>query len=111
MSKKDKSPSLFRQIISIHYEQAKRRKALRLLSKQEWSVEFLEYLIVHAAKTLGKDIEMEVTSPKGHKFIIRSTYSNISNIDDSDDIFNHLDDEAAVNKFILDHNKRREVRL
>lgn len=39
--KKNKQPSLFRQMISIHYEQAKRRKALRQLVKAEWSMEFL----------------------------------------------------------------------
>ena len=100
-----KEPSLLRQIITIHHEQAKRRKALRILSKQEWSVEFLEYLVIHAAKALKQNIVIEVTSPGGHKFEIKSVTSE-TKLDNDYDIFNHLDDQAAVDQFIREHNKR-----
>ena len=102
---KDKEPSLLRQIVAIHYEQAKRRKALRILSKQEWSVEFLEYLVLHAAKDLKQHIIISVTSPGGHKFEIKSVDSE-TKLDNDYDIFNHIDDDVAVNKFIRDHNTR-----
>ena len=100
-----KEPSLLIQVIAIHYEQAKRRKALRILNKQEWSVEFLEALVVHAAKDLRQNIIITVTSPAGHKLEIKSVEST-NKFDTSDDIFNHLDDDAAVNKFIREHSKR-----
>lgn len=100
-----KEPSLLRQIIAIHYEQAKRRKALRILNKQEWSVEFLEALVIHAAKDLRQNIVITVTSPAGHKLEIKSV-EGTNRFDASDDIFNHLDDDAAVNKFIREHSKR-----
>ena len=104
--KKTKEPSLLRQLISIAYEQAKRRKALRILNKREWSVEFLEYLVEHAAKTIHRRIELEVTSPQGHKLIIKSVSNNAAGLFADNDIFNHLDDDAAVNKFIREHSKR-----
>lgn len=100
-----KEPSLLRQIVAIHYEQAKRRKALRILNKQEWSVEFLEALVIHAAKDLRQNIVITVTSPAGHKLEIKSV-EGANKFDTSDDIFNHLDDDAAVNKFIREHSKR-----
>lgn len=100
-----KEPSLLRQIIAIHYEQAKRRKALRILNKQEWSTEFLEALIVRAAKDLKKNIVISIKSPAGHELTIKSVEST-DRFDTSDDIFNHLDDDAAVNKFIVEHSKR-----
>ena len=43
--KKPKEPSLLRQIIAIHYEQTRRAKALRILKKQTWSIEFLSTLL------------------------------------------------------------------
>ena len=46
---KNKEPGLLRQIVAIHYEQAKRRKALRTLAKTEWIWEFLEAVVTHAA--------------------------------------------------------------
>lgn len=102
---KDKEPGLIRQLIAIHYEQAKRRKALRILNKQEWSVEFLEALIVHAAKDLKKNIVITIESPAGHKLEIKSV-EGINRYDDNDDIFNHLDDQAAVERFIRENSRR-----
>lgn len=103
---KGKEPGLLRQIIAIRHEQAKRRRALRILNRQEWSVEFMEYLVEHAARVLGKDIVIEVESPAGHKLRISSVADSRGDMMADDDIFNHLDDQAAVEAFIRDHRVR-----
>jgi len=103
----NKEPGLLRQIIAIHYEQAKRRKALRILSKQVWSVEFFEYLIKKAAKDLHQNIEIEIESPAGHKMRMKAVTGEESQFSADDDIFNHLDDVAAVNAFIRANSTRR----
>lgn len=103
---KEKRTSLLRQIVEIHHEQAKRRKALRILNKQEWSVEFMEYLVTHAAQVLHQDIIITITSPAGHKLDIKSVNASRPELNTSDDIFNHLDDEAAVQAFIRENSKR-----
>lgn len=100
-------PSFLKKLIDIHWEQAKRRKALRQLAKSEWTWEFLEAVIMHAADMLRKDIEVEITSPQGHKLKISSVKNRNSGLNTDSDIFNHLDDEAAVQKFIADHAPRR----
>lgn len=105
--KKDKEPSLFRQIIAIHYEQAKRRKALRILEKQHWSTDFLSTLLLKSAKMLGTSLQLTVISPDDVKLVItaKDLKEDDGRVDDMD-IFNHLDDEAAVNSFIANHSTR-----
>lgn len=105
--KRDKQPSLFRQIITIHYEQAKRRKALRQLAKTEWSMEFLTQVVVNAAKILKQDVVIELETKHGHKMKISSVKGSSSALETDDSIFNKLDDEAAVQQFILAHQPRR----
>lgn len=102
-----KEPSLFRQIIAIHYEQAKRRKALRLLEKQHWSVDFLSTLLLKAARMMGTSLELTVVSPDNVKLVLtaKDLKTDDGRIDDTD-IFNHLDDEKAVNSFIVQHSTR-----
>lgn len=108
--KREKEPSLFRKLVEIHYEQAKRRKALRLLEKQSWSVDFLSMLLVKAGKSLGHDIQLEITDKNGVK--CRLTYSQAARADsnrqmsDETDIFNKLDDSAAIEDFIMRHSVR-----
>lgn len=105
--KKDKEPSLFRQIIAIHYEQARRRKALRILEKQHWSVDFLSTLLLKSARMLGTSLELSIMSPDGvvMKITAKDLKTDDGRIDDSD-IFNHLDDASAVNDFIAKHSTR-----
>lgn len=105
--KRDKQPSLFRQMIAIHYEQAKRRKALRQLAKSEWSMEFLTQVIVNAAKSLKQDIVIELETKHGHKMKISSIKGSSGALETDDSIFNKLDNEAAVQQFILEHQPRR----
>lgn len=106
MAGRDKEPGLFRQIVAIHYEQAKRRKALRLLEKQEWGVEFLSALIAKAAKEAGRPVQMEVVSRGGTRLLLSSAGPVQERLDDDSSIFDKLDDRAAVEKFIRDHSSR-----
>ena len=103
---KNKEPGLLRQIIAIHYEQAKRRKALRTLAKAEWTWEFLESIVTHAADMQKKDIEIAIERKNGDKIIISSVKSRNTNLKEDFDIFNHLDDQAAVDRFIRENARR-----
>jgi len=103
MGNKNKEPSLLRRIIEIHHEQAMRRKALRILNKQQWSVEFLEYLIKNAAQQLNQDITVEIENPSGYKLRITSVNASYHGFNNDNDIFNKLDDQAAIERFIADH--------
>lgn len=103
---KNKEPSLFRQIIEIHYEQAKRRRALRTLAKAEWTWEFLESVITHAADAKKQDIEIVIERQNGDKISISSVKSRNTSLKEDYDIFNHLDDQAAVDRFIRENARR-----
>lgn len=104
---KNKEPSLLRKIIDIHYEQAKRRKALRHLAKTEWSIEFLTEIIRQAAKSYDKDVQLEIETPGGHKIRISSANKRFTNNSIDDDIFNKLDDDTAIERFIIEHQPKR----
>jgi hypothetical protein len=101
-----KEPSLLRQIIAIHYEQARRAKALRILKKQTWSIDFLSTLLLKSAKMLGSPLELTVISPEGIACKITAKDMQDDGKLDDTDIFNHLDDQAAVNSFISRHSTR-----
>ena len=99
--------SLIRQIIDIHWEQAKRRKALRNLAKAEWSFEFLAEVVRAAAKEFNNGIEICVESKSGNKIYISSLKDKSDPLMADDDIFNHLDDNAAIDRFIREHSRRK----
>jgi hypothetical protein len=105
-NKQHKEPSLFRKLIAIYYEQAMRRKALRILVKQTWSLEFLSLMLAKAAKLSANNVIMQITNKDGVTLTI--TYdkakANIEKIDDT--IFNHLDDDIAVQDFIRKNSTR-----
>lgn len=103
---KNKEPGLLRKIIDIQYEQAKRRRALRILSQQEWSFDFLVEIIRKAADLRKDNIEVEITTKGGHKMRVIKSYKDVNHLSADDSIFNHLDDEAAVAAFIRDHAPR-----
>ena len=103
---KNKEPGLLRQIIAIHYEQAKRRRALRTLARTEWTGEFLESVVTHAADMQKKDIEITIECKNGNKISISSVKSRNTSLKEDFDIFNHLDDQAAVDRFIREHAKK-----
>jgi hypothetical protein len=103
---RNKEPGLLRQIIAIHYEQAKRRKALRQLAKSEWTWEFLESVVTHAADLQKKDIEIVIECNNGNKISISSVKNRSTDLKEDYDIFNHLDDQAAVDRFIREHARK-----
>jgi len=101
--KHDKEPSLFKQLIAILFEQAKRRKALRILEKQAWSTDYLIFLMRKA--NLGSDVTFTVTNRFNETIKIHvDKHSSI--VDPDDDIFNHLDDSVAIAKFIQNNSVR-----
>lgn len=103
--KKDKEPSLLRKLIAIYFEQAKRRKAVRLLEKQSWSFDFLAAIVSRASKLAGKSISISVTNKDGTILTISGNPSREAQYEDS--IFDHLDDEAAIQHFIAQNSTRR----
>lgn len=106
MRSKHKEPSLLRQFISIHYEQAQRRKAIHNLAKAQWSFEYLTEVVRQASISLRRDVEIEVETP-GNRIIRIKNTRNVSQLSDDDDIFNKLDDDAAIERFIAAHAPRR----
>lgn len=50
--------SFIKDVWTIYSERAKARKALRLLAKQEWSVEFLIYILAKAREIARKDMHI-----------------------------------------------------
>ena len=107
-NKRQTEPSLLRQIIEIHYEQAKRRKALRILEKQVWSLDFLSLMLVRAGQSMNKGLTLEIEDKDGKK--IRLSYdraaTSVYNEYFDDNIFNKLDNDAAVNEYIKKHSRR-----
>lgn len=106
--RREKEPSLLRKLITIYWEQAKRRKALRMLQKQTWSVEFLSMLLVKASKAANDNLKMSITSRDGVKIEVsydKALQSPLTQqLDDS--VFNHLDDDMAVQDFIYRNSVR-----
>jgi hypothetical protein len=94
-----------KQAWAVMVERYKTRKALRLLSKQEWSVEFLTALLIRAARLSRQSMEMELTSPLGQRIIIRSADPAPRAVAD-DSIFDHLDDEARIQAFMREVNRK-----
>jgi hypothetical protein len=105
---KYKEPSLLRKLVDIYYEQAKRRRALRILTKQEWSFDFLAMMLIKAGQKAGQGLSLIIEN--GNQRITLSYNEalrhDLSGIDGSEDIFNQLDNQAAVESFIANHSTR-----
>jgi hypothetical protein len=104
---KQKEPSLLRKVIEVYYQDALQKKAERALQKLEWSADFLTSIVTKTAKSLGQEVSIELVNKRGERMIISSQYlapPSASQAEDS--IFNHLDDDAAVERFIATHAKR-----
>lgn len=108
MRKSDREPSLFRKLVDIYWEQCRRRRALRVMTRQAWSFEFLSLMLVKAGKMAGRGLSLEITDRSGQKVLL--TYDRARDSDAmrqfDDDIFNHLDDSVAVEHFIARHSTR-----
>jgi hypothetical protein len=95
----------FKEFWAVWVERNKVRKALRILSQQEWSVDFLTALVIRASRISKQAIELEIRSPAGQRIIVRSTDSMSRSLSD-DNIFNHLDDEIKLAAFMREVNRK-----
>ena len=106
--KKDKEPSLFRKIVEIHFEQARRQKVIRQLQKQSWSFDFLALLLVKASQVSGQNLSLSITDREGVTYTL--AYDSAKHADSvqqlDDTIFDHLDDDTAVANFITKNSRR-----
>lgn len=105
--KKAKEPSFIHKLVDIYFEQAKCKKALRILEKQQWGFEFLSMLLVSAAEKYDKGLRLEIVNKSGQHIVL--TYdaakkADVSNYDSS--ILDNLDNELAVTTFIREHSTR-----
>ena len=55
---------------------------------------------------MHKDIEITLETKGGHKMTLSSVKNRQDKLNADSDIFNMLDDEAAVQQFIRDHSRR-----
>jgi hypothetical protein len=88
-----------KELWSLKVQWAQTQKALHLLSKQSWSVEFLTALLVRAAKMYGSPIEMQLFDKDGRSIVIRVPEREDTKFKD-DDIFQHLDDDVKIRQFM-----------
>jgi hypothetical protein len=100
LKKQDGLSKFIRDAWDLSIERGKIHKALRLLNKQSWSIEFLTALLQRAAKNYGSHLEMTITGPGGFSVTVKTTDGSTSNKYKDDDIMQHLDDEVKVNQFI-----------
>lgn len=56
----NKKPGIIKNILSIMAERAKARKAIRVLSKQEWSLEFIVWLCSEAASKYKQKVAFTI---------------------------------------------------
>lgn len=94
---------LLKALVEAYIEHWRTRKALRLLTKQEWSVDFLTVLLVRAARLTKSHLQMRITN--GTQALEISTVEKAADIEKDDNIFDHLDDDIRVNAFINEVNK------
>jgi hypothetical protein len=90
---------MFKDLIAIWREKCQVHKALRMMSKQTWSVEFLTKLLQAAANAYKQNLEMDIVSPDGAKITVR-TITGQQKSDADFNIFDHLDDDIRVKNFI-----------
>lgn len=109
MSKtKIKEKGLLRKLIDIYWEQAMRRRAVRNMSKLSWSLDYLSLMLVKASRIIGSGVQLVIQDTSGKTVTL--TYDKALQSDAlkqlDDDIFNHLDDDTALNDFIRKHSTR-----
>ena len=96
--KKFREPSVLRKMLEVLYEDVKRRKALRLLEKQAWSLDFLSMALLKAGRHLDEGLVMVITDRNGVKMELR--YDDVKDRVEEDNVFMRLDDDSFVEKFI-----------
>jgi hypothetical protein len=85
---------------AIAVERAKINKAMRLMNKQMWSVEFLTALLYKAAKSYGTSLEMTINGPGGLSLVVKTGESRNPTSYKDESILEHLDDEVKVQQYI-----------
>ena len=90
---------LFRDIIAIKAEEARQKKAFRILAKQKWSIEFLTTLLQKAADLGHKALEMTITDPEGRVLKITAVNKTPGSRESTNN-FDHLDDDYAIKRFM-----------
>jgi hypothetical protein len=92
---------LIKDIVKVALERAETHKALRILNKQEWSIEFLQAMLLRAADVKGKQLQITITGPGNRSITMTTLEPPMSKqLTQTDSIFDHLDDDAAINRFI-----------
>jgi len=64
--------TFIKQLWLVWVERAKARKAMRLLTKQAWSVEFLTYIMAKSTELNRKGCHCVLRNPDGQELIIYS---------------------------------------
>jgi hypothetical protein len=88
-----------KELWGLWVERHKIHKALRILNKQTWSVEFLTALLVRAANASHQQLAMTITGPGGIAVHINTIDDNAPALQD-DNVFNHLDDDVYIKQFM-----------
>lgn len=106
--KKQKEASLLSKIIDVYFEQFKRRRAVKILEKQSWSFDFLSLLLVKASKLTDRNINLEIINRDGTRLLLTVDKAKQSSVTDrlDDSILNHLDNDLAIQDFIIKHSVR-----
>lgn len=102
--KKFKEPSVLRKMVEVLWEDMQRRKSLRLLERQAWSLDFLSMALVKAGRHLDDGLVMVITDRNGVKMELR--YEDVKDRADEDNVFMHLDDDSFVERFIRENARR-----
>ena len=106
--RKPREPSVIRKVIAVLWEDAKRKKALRTLERQAWSLDFLSMALVKAGQHLGEGIVLVIENRNGGKMTLSYDDARRSRAvqEEDDSVFMHLDDDLAVERFIRENSRR-----
>ena len=102
--KRRREPSVLGKVMSILHEEALRRKAVRRLERQAWSLDFITACLVKAGRVLGDGVMITVTNRDGMKLEMR--YEDYKDMATEDNVFMRLDDDSFVEKFIRENARR-----
>ena len=103
-----KEPGVLGKVARALYEDAMRRRAIRILERQAWGLEFLSMALVKAGRHLGEGLALAIENRDGTRIVL--TYDDalrsesVKAMDES--IFMHLDDELAIERFVRENSRR-----
>ena len=102
--RKRREPSVLRKMVEVLWEDARRRKALRLLERQAWGLDFLSMALARAGRHSDGGLVMTITDRNGARMELR--YEDVKDRADDDNVFMHLDDDSFVERFIAANSRR-----